>query len=222
MDGLEELRAMVCESAARVEAAVFNAVAALVQADGEKARSIVAADTRIEDIAAAVDHSAVHLIALHRPLANDLREVLATFKISGVLVRMSDCARNIARRTQLLSSGRRLDQVTMIAGMAQAVLQMMKTSLDAFSGRDLDAAAVVRQMDCTVDNYYESIFNSLVDEMAKDPQRITAATHLLVVAQKLERTGDHAVAISRLVEFALAGAGSDHAPAMLLDPAPIS
>ena len=204
-EDLEQLRALVSELGGRAEAALFDAMAALVQFDEGRAREVAAADARIDTLAAEVDRRAVQLIALRSPLADDLREVLAALKIAGLIARMGDCAKNIARRTELLGAFPRFGQLTSIAGMAQAVLAMVKASLDAFSARDPRAAAAIERMDDTVDAYHACIFRSLIEEMASDPRRITAASHLLMVSQKLERTADHAVAIACHVHFLVVG-----------------
>lgn len=203
-EDLEQLRAMVSELGGRVEAAIFEAMAALVQGDTGRARNVVA-DARLDLAAAQVDRRAVQLIALRCPLADDLREVLAALKISDLIARIGNCAKGIARRTVHLGDGPRFEQLTSIAGMAQSVLTMMKAALDAFATRDDRAAAAIERMDDAVDAYHASIFRSLVDEMTRDPRRITAATQLLIVSQKLERAADHAVSIAALVHFAVTG-----------------
>lgn len=204
-EDLERLRALVSELGGQVEAAVFDAVAALIQGDGGRARAVTGAVRKIDALAADVDRKAVELIALRSPLADDLREVLTALKIATLAARVGGCASNIARRTALLGTRRRLAQLTSIAGMAQPVLAMVKAALDAFAARDPDAAARLAEMDDTVDAYHACIFRSLIQEMTRDPRQITAASHLLIVSQKLERTADHAVSIAGQVHFAVTG-----------------
>src|SRR6185436_11445093 len=99
-DELEHLRALVCEMGGRVEEAIGEAVAALVHCDGPRARAVLDSDGRIDALAARIEKEAVHLIALRSPLADDLRDVLAAFKIAGIVARMGDCAVNIALRAE--------------------------------------------------------------------------------------------------------------------------
>lgn len=204
-DDLDRLRALVSELGGHVEAAVFDAVAALIQADDGRASAVITGAAKMDALAADVDQRAVELIALRSPLADDLRDVLAALKIATLAARVGGCATSIARRTSMLGHGRRLTQLTSIAGMAQPVLAMVKAALDAFAARDEHAAARLAEMDDTVDAYHACIFRSLIQEMTRDPRQITPASHLLIVSQKLERAADHAVSIACQVHFAVTG-----------------
>lgn len=205
---LEQLRALVCEMGGRVEAAVADAVAALVQGDPARAAGVVADDSRIDAQAAAVERTTIHLIALRSPLADDLREVMAAFKISGLLERMGDCAKSVAHQVDSLGDCRGLAQLKTLAAMGGEAAAMVKTALDAFAHRDSAAAAEVAALDDAVDRYRSCIWQGLIALMAEDSRSITAATHLMFAAQKLERIGDHAVGIAEMVRFA-AGEGQD-------------
>jgi phosphate transport system protein len=205
-DDLERLRAMVCEMGGRVEAAVDGAMAALLQHDDARALRVIEDDLKVDALAARVEQEAVHLVALRSPLADDLREVLAAFKISGLIARMGDCAKSVAYRSIEAGDCRGVD-LAGLAAMERAVSAMIKAALDAFTARDAVGAARVAAMDPAVDTYYASIFRGLIDCMTADNRTIVPATHLAVVAQKLERAGDHAVAVAETVRFA-AGAGA--------------
>jgi phosphate transport system protein len=207
-DDLDRLRASVCEMGGRVEAAVSDAVAALVLGDPERALRVIGDDRKVDALAAEIERTAVHLIALRSPLADDLRDVLAAFKIAGLIARMGDCAKNIAHRVQDVAEMRGLPQLASLGTMAHEVGAMMKAAFDAFARRDGAAAARVAAMDDTVDTWRASITRSLIDHMTGDSRSIGAATHLLFAAQKLERIGDHAVGIAEMVGFA-AGEGED-------------
>lgn len=210
-DDLDRLRASVCEMGGRVEAAVADAVAALVQGDPDRARRVIADDFKVDALAAGIERTAVHLIALRSPLADDLRDVLAAFKIAGLIARMGDCAKNIAHRVETIGDARALAQLTSLGTMANEVGAMLKATLDAFARRDGAAAARVAAMDDAVDSWRASISRSLIDHMARDSRSIAAATDLLFAVQKLERIGDHAVGIAEMVGFA-AGAGPGEEP----------
>jgi len=205
-DELEQLRALVCEMGGLVEATISGAMAALVQGDPERAANVAAEDAKVDALAAEVERTAVHLIALRSPLADDPRDVLAAFKISGLIARMGDCAKNIAHRVEPVGDCRGLAQIKVLAAMGDEVGAMVKSSLDAFAHRDREAAADVAAMDDAVDRYRACIARGLIDLMAEDSRRITAAIHLMFAAQKLERIGDHAVGIAKMVRFA---AGTD-------------
>jgi phosphate transport system protein len=205
-DDLDRLRASVCEMGGRVEAAVADAVASLVQGDPERALNVIGDDRKVDALAAEIERTAVHLIALRSPLADDLRDVLAAFKIAGLIARMGDCAKNIAHRTREVAEMRALPQLASLGTMQHEVSAMMMAAFDAFARRDGAAAARVAAMDDAVDGWRGRISRSLVEHMTQDSRSIVAATHLLFAAQKLERIGDHAVGIAEMVGFA---AGED-------------
>ena len=205
-DELEQLRALVCEMGGRVEAAVGDAVAALAALDEARALAVVAGDAAIDALAARIELEAVQLIALRAPLADDLREVLAAFKIAGLIARMGDCAKNIAHGVALTGDCRGAAPLKGLVAMKDAALAMVKGALDAFTARDPAAAERIAAMDDAVDRYHACISRALVDLMAQDPRHIEVATQLLFVSQRLERIGDHAVGIAQTVGFA---AGKD-------------
>ena len=206
-DELEQLRALVCEMGGRVEAAVGEAVGALVGLDEARAATVVAGDARIDALAARIEVEAVQLIALRAPLADDLREVLAAFKIADLIARIGDCAKNIAHRADLAGDCRGSAPLKSLVNMKDAALAMVKGALDAFTARDPAAAERIAAMDDAVDRYHACISRALVELMAEDPRHIATATQLLFVSQKLERVGDHAVGIAKMVRFAAGSEG---------------
>ena len=210
-EDLTELRAMVCEMGGRVEVAVSEAATALCTGDDQRARRVITSDARIDEIGARIEQHAIRLIALRAPLADDLREVLAAFKISNLLERSGDCAKNIAHRVAEMRDFRRMDEMRIAASMEASVAAMLKAAIDSFATRNAGLAAEVRQMDEAVDEAHQCLFRALVDQMTQQPRCIGAATHLLLVSQKLERIGDHAVSIADMVRFALLGPGLPYA-----------
>ena len=200
-----ELRAMVCEMGGRAEAAIADAVHALVEGDEDRAQQVIGLDRKIDDLGAEIEQQAIKLIALRAPLADDLREVLGAFKISHLVARMGDCAKNIAHRASIIGTSPRLDQLRSIARMNAAVGEVVKMSIDSFATRDPDAAARIRAMDAQVEEYCRCIFGSLVEQMTDQPSTIGTAAQLLLVAQKLERIADQATAVSEIVRFMVLG-----------------
>ena len=152
-------------------------------------------DRRIDVLAAEVERLAVQTIALRAPLAVDLREVVAALKIAGVVERIGDYAKNIAKRVPLVEEadggGQRIEPVSTLPAMARMAGSMVRAALDAFAARDAEAAAAVRDSDVALDDFYDSIFRTLVTYMVENPRTITQVAHLLFVAKNLERIGDH-------------------------------
>lgn len=204
-DDLTELRALICEIGGRTEAAIRRAAEALVHHDEEAAMGVVGDDRHIDALRTEIERKAVELIALRNPLADDLRAVLAALRIAGILARMGDCAKNIARRVPELSRQFLLRQVQAVPRMERTVSAMVTGAIDAYVANDMGAALRVVAEDDAVDEYYGAIFRETVDHMTRNPQSITAGTHLLFAVQKLERIGDHAVSIARIVHFAVGG-----------------
>lgn len=205
-DDLNQLRALICELGGYVEQGIANAVAAIVQSDTDRAASVLANHARIAALVSCIEREAMQLVALRAPLADDLREVLSAFKIVNLIARMGDCAANIARRALLLAAARPIAEIRTIATLGGAVVAMAKAALDAHAVRDPKAAARVVAMDDEVDALHAGLFRALVDHMTRHPDTITAGSHLIVVAQKLERAADHAVSIASSVHYAATGA----------------
>ena len=204
-DDLSELRGIVSQMGGLAEQAIAGAMEALVHRDVEGASRIVEADKRIDELESEVERQVVRLIALRAPMADDLREVLAAMKISSVVERMGDYAKNIAKRVKMLQASRNLEPLSILPAMARIVSEMVEEVLDAFAKRDAEAAVAVCHRDREVDDFYNSLFRTLLTHMLENPHTITDATHLLFIAKNLERIGDHATNVAEMVYFAVTG-----------------
>jgi phosphate transport system protein len=202
---LDQLRAVVAEMGGLAEAAIRDSTDALTQRDADRAARVVRDDARIDELELEVERQVVRLIALRAPMADDLREVLAAHKIAGVIERMGDYAKTIAKRELLLEDVTRIEPLSILPAMAAVVSEMVRDALDAFSARDPEKARAVSLRDPQVDNLYNSMFRALLTHMMENPHTITASTHLLFVAKSLERIGDHATNIAEMVYFAATG-----------------
>jgi phosphate transport system protein len=204
-DDLSELRAIISEMGGRAEAAIEMAMTALQRRDLDGAGKVIEADRRIDELEAEIDRLVVRLIALRAPMADDLREVLAAMKISGLVERIGDYAKNIAKRVPVVAETRDIEASSLLPAMGKAVSQMVRDVLDAFAARDAKLAADVHQRDREVDNFYNSLFRTLLTHMMENPHTITASTHLLFIGKNLERIGDHATNIAEMVYYAATG-----------------
>jgi phosphate transport system protein len=204
-DDLGELRALVSEMGGRAEAAVNDAMAALVRRDVELAARVVEDDKKIDAIEVEIERRVIRLIALRAPMADDLREVLAALKISGVVERMGDYAKNIAKRVPVLAEARGLEPLSILPAMARSVSDMVRATFDAFAARDAEAAVAVCESDKVVDDFYNSLFRTLLTYMLENPHNITPSTHLLFIGKNLERIGDHSTNVAEMVYFAATG-----------------
>jgi phosphate transport system protein len=204
-EDLGQLRAMISEMGGRAEAAIIGSLEALANRDLESAAKIVEADKKIDELEAEVERQVVRLIALRAPLADDLREVLAALKIAGLVERMGDYAKNIAKRIPQLQEARGMDAMAVLPAMGKIAAEMVRNVLDAFVLRDSEAALAVAARDKAVDDFYNSLFRALLTYMMENPHNITASTHLLFIAKNIERIGDHATNVAEMVYFAATG-----------------
>ena len=202
---MDKLRGMIAEMGGRAESAIENAMLALQRHDKVLAAEVVADDKRIDTIEAEVEKLAIEIIALRAPMANDLRDVIAALKIVGVVERIGDYAKNIAKRVPLLENVGKIEPISLLAEMARIATQMVHDVLDAFVERDAEAAVRVCERDSAVDDFYDSIFRTLLTHMMENPHNIGQSAHLLFVAKNLERVGDHATNIAEMVYYAATG-----------------
>ena len=202
---LDRLRALISEMGGLAEHAIGEAMRCLVQRDVEGAKKIVADDKKLDALEIETERRVVQLIALRAPMAGDLRDTVAALKISGVVERIGDYAKNIARRVPQLESAGQIEPLSLLPEMARIATEMVHDVLDAFVNRDAEAAVRVVERDKAVDDFYDSIFRTLLTHMMENPHNIGQATHLLFVAKHLERIGDHATNIAEMVYFAATG-----------------
>ena len=199
------LRGLISEMGGRAEAAIAASMKALVRRDVQAAAQVVAEDKLIDALETQVERAAVRLIALRAPMADDLREVVAALKIAGVVERIGDYAKNIAKRVSVIESNTEIEPLSLLPEMARIATGMVHDVLDAFVERDADAAIRVCERDQAVDDFYDSIFRALLTHMMENPQTIGQSAHLLFVAKNLERVGDHATNIAEMVYYAATG-----------------
>ena len=204
-DDIGELRALIAQMGGLAEQAVAASMDALRNLDLEAAAVIVAGDRKIDALEMQVERLAVQLIALRAPLADDLREVVAALKIAGVIERIGDYAKNIARRVALVDDHGSIEPLSVLPAMATMATQMVRDVLDAFAARDADAALEICDRDRAVDDFYNSIFRVLVTYMMENPRSIGQVAHLLFIAKNLERVGDHATNVAEMVYYAATG-----------------
>ena len=202
---IDRLRALISQMGGLAEHAIGEAMRCLIQRDSEGALKVVENDRKLDALEVETERRAVQLIALRAPMAGDLRDVVAALKISSVVERIGDYAKNIAKRVPSLENANKIEPMSLLPEMARIATGMVHDVLDAFIQRDADAAIEVCRRDDAVDDFYDSIFRTLLTHMMENPQSISHATHLLFVAKHLERIGDHATNIAEMVYFAATG-----------------
>jgi len=202
---MAELRGLIADMGAFAEAAIEEAMRCLVERDVDAAAALVEADDQLDELEAEAERRVVELIALRAPMADDLRDAIAALKIAGVVERIGDYAKNIARRVRRLPEKGEIEPLSLLPEMARIASGMVRDVLAAFAARDPQAAEAVCRRDDAVDDFYESILRTLLTYMMESPQNIGPSTTLLFVAKNLERIGDHATNIAEMVFYAATG-----------------
>lgn len=204
-DELEALRAMILELGDRASAAIGDAIAALEVRDAEEARRVARADREIDRLAAKAESAAVNIIALRAPMADDLRGVVAAIKISALLERTADYAKNIARRVPSITAKYPKRLRAMVAEMTGEARGMLEDVVRAYANGDVALAHRVCDRDDTVDDLHDRLTKGLIEFMIEKPERIGQAAHLLFVSKHLERIGDQATNIAEMITYSVTG-----------------
>ena len=204
-EDLDRLRALISQMGGLAEHAIRESMRCLVQRDVDGAQKIVENDKKLDALELETERRAIQLIALRAPMADDLRDVVAAMKISSVVERIGDYAKNIAKRVPLLENAGNIEPLSLLPEMARIATEMIHDVLTAFVERDAEAAVRVRERDRAVDDFYNSIFRTLLTFMMENPNNIGQSTHLLFIAKNIERVGDHATNIAEMVEYAATG-----------------
>lgn len=197
---LGELKDKLLTMASRAEAAVRNAVQALVMRDDLLAEQVRAEDGVIDRHELELDEMAIRFLA-RAPMAGDLRLITVAMKLSHNLERVGDEATKIAKRAKELNAEPPLKDAPDISSMANLSLQMLKDSLDSFVNHDPLMARSVIPRDKGVDELNRRMHRRLVERMLEEPATITRCLHLMVVVKSLERIADHAKNIAEEVVF---------------------
>ena len=205
-EDITRLRGLIAEMGGLAEVAIQEALDALVKGDDELAKKVVKGDKKIDALESEIDKLAVRIIALRAPMADDLREVIAALKIAGVVERIGDYSKNIAKASREIGDHRKqFEPLTLLPAMAEVAIDMVHDVLTAYAARDPELAKEVIATDEKVDAFYNSIFRNLVSHMVENPSTISSAAQLLFVARNLERIGDHATNVAEMVHFAATG-----------------
>ena len=203
---LEAVQARIMRMGGLVESALSDAARALETQDETLADQVRRNDAAIDALEEEVNSECARLIALRAPIAGDLRTVLTVMKIATSLERCGDYAKNLAKRSLVLTQMVPIEgSAGAIKRMAKAVAVLLGDALDAYIRRDVDMAADVRRRDREVDQMYNALFREFLTHMMEDPRAITACMHLHFIAKNIERMGDHATGVAEQVIYLVTG-----------------
>jgi phosphate transport system protein len=204
-EALDDLTSAVARMGGIVETQVNDALTAIGRRDTALAQSVIERDLRADEAHRSIEKQAIRLLALRQPMANDLREVLAAFKMAGELERVGDLAKSVSKRTLVLNRNEPVELARTIERMGRIASELLNQVLDAYSRRDVQAALAVWRRDEELDSHYNSLFRELLTYMMEDVRNITSCTHLLFVAKNVERIGDHCTNVAEIVHFLITG-----------------
>ena len=197
---LVALKEKLLTMASKAEAAVNNAIKALVDRDDDLARSVKEEDNALDQLEIEVDETAIGLLS-KAPLASDLRLITVAMKISHDLERVGDEATTISRRAVELSQEPQLKPYIDIPRMAKMALEMLDDALDAFVNANPEKARAVIPRDKEVDALNRQLHRELSSYMVEKPTTITRCLNLMVISKSLERIADHSTNVAEEVVY---------------------
>ena len=209
---LGRLRTHVLQMGGMVETQVSAAIEAYSAGEISAVKSIVESDRKINDLEKAIDDDCAHVIAKRQPTASDLRLVLGISKIVTDLERAGDEAKKIAKGVRrIYEAGHLPAQYGIgIRHLAEAALNLVRQSLDAFARLDVVQSQEVIRADSDVDTEFKSIIRQLITHMMEDPRTITTSIEIISIARAIERIGDHAKNVAEQVVFIVEGRDIRH------------
>jgi len=202
---LERVKKEILGMGALVETATNKAITALIDRRPELAEALMAGDDAIDEKEVAIDEECLKILALHQPVATDLRFTVAVMKVGNDLERMGDLAINIAERAAYLSTHEPIEIPLDFDRMVEKVQTMLRECLDALVNLDTTLARKICREDEEVDAINRQMFVILQDRMYREPETIKRAVHLLSASRHLERIADLATNIAEDVVFMVEG-----------------
>ncbi|OHB25701.1 MAG: phosphate transport system regulatory protein PhoU [Desulfuromonadaceae bacterium GWC2_58_13] len=202
---LDKLKNQLLTLSAVVEEAVRKASQSLETFDAVIARQVIGADQQINQMEVELEEECLKVLALHQPVAIDLRYIVAVLKINNDLERIGDLASNIAERALTLAGEARITPPFDCARMADKAQTMLNKSLDCLVQMDIRLARQVLKLDDEIDQQHRENFGLIKDQIRLQPEKIDALSQYLTVSRHLERIADLATNIAEDVYYMIEG-----------------
>jgi phosphate transport system protein len=202
---LQALRDRLLTMGGLAETMIHKGIKALVDRDESLVQAVLAHEEEMDLLCIEIDDRCFTQMALHQPMASDLRLLVASIKINSDLERIGDQAVSIALRARSLLNQPQLKPLIDIPRMATLVQEMVRNSLDAFVRQDPELARNVIDGDDAVDNLRDQVFRELLTYMMGDPTTIPRALDLILISRNLERIADHSTNIAEDVIYIVQG-----------------
>jgi len=202
---LERIKKMILSLGALVEERVRMAAKAVDDRDAAMAEQIIKSDYEVDEREVDIEEECLKVLALHQPVAVDLRFIVAVIKINNDLERIGDEAVNIAHRVRILAKQEQPDYIHDYARMSEKVQLMLKLSLDALVNMDADLSFRVVTMDDDVDRIQYESYDLIKAAMKAKPTQMGYKINLYLISRHLERIADHATNIAEEVIYLIEG-----------------
>lgn len=199
------LEDILSRMAALVEAQLAGAIDAFNRRDFASADKLIATDKRIDALHAEVEEKVMMALSVGPFDQASLRAIMVTMKVSGELERVGDLAKNVAKRTRIVSREEFSRPSLGVTRMGRGAQRQLSDILNAYATRNLDLAKAVWGGDDELDELYNSVFREIIVEMMEDSTRINACTHMVFIAKNFERVGDHATNIAEALHYFMTG-----------------
>jgi len=209
---LEALQGRLLEMGGLAEERVRAAVSGLVSRDVAVIDTVLRGDEPVNRLHIDVDNRCFRLLALHSPMATDLRAVVAAVKINTDLERVGDLAVNIAEAGKRYVTHAPVKKLIDIPQMGEIAQSMLRDALDSYVRRDTVLAQQVLNEDDRLDGLKTQVFRELLTYMLQNPATVEPALDLILVSRHLERIGDHATNIAEDVIFMVSALDVRHHP----------
>lgn len=203
---MENLQKMVLGLSAVAEEMIDRARRVFCERKYEEATAVIAMDSDVDEREVAIEEECLKMLALHQPVASDLRRIAAVLKINNDIERIADLAVNISQRSQCLAEYPEFAVPERVVQMVDLTAQMVRSSLDSFVSNDAQAARRIIRLDDTVDQHNREIIDDLQTQMQEKPKLIAACLHCFSAVRHVERIADHAVSIAEDVIYLAEGA----------------
>ena len=202
---IDDLLAQVVNQSLMVEKSLNEAVGALKSQDIAQAKLIYDADRQINKMHFDIEESVITLIATQQPMARDLRLLTAILEVTTELERKGEYAKGIARITVRIGQKELLPPIRHILPMTEVCVDLLHRAVQAFVERDAETARSIPKEDDQVDDFFNTIYRELMDQMIANPGSVDQANHLLWVAHNLERVADRVVNVCERIVFVVTG-----------------
>lgn len=207
---LEALEQELLAMSARVDEMLSLSCRALRERRGDLAAAAMQADVDVDQQEVHIEEECLKILALHQPVAIDLRRVTAVLKINNDLERIADLAVNIAERSARLATHPDFTTPPAVSKMAELAASMVRDAIDAFVRLDARRARDIIARDAEVDAMYHKLLDELYGVMLSDPRQIKAALHCHGAGRSIERLADHATNIAEDVVYLVEGEIARH------------